>query len=58
MFRTEIADFSAEFRDVFINKMKETSDPLTDFMWDWSSTPCLPKVEGKIERLRDRRIEG
>lgn len=40
--RTEIADFSSEFRDVFINKVKDT-DPFTDFMWDWSSTPCPPK---------------
>jgi BCL2/adenovirus E1B protein-interacting protein 3 len=40
--RTEIADFSAEFRDVFINKVREI-DTMTDFMWDWSSTPVLPK---------------
>ena len=43
MFRTEIADFSAEFRDVFINKVREI-DTMADFMWDWSSTPVLPKV--------------
>lgn len=40
--RTEIADFSAEFRDVFINKVREI-DTMADFMWDWSSTPVLPK---------------
>ena len=43
MFRTEIADFSAEFRDVFINKVREI-DSMADFMWDWSSTPVLPRV--------------
>eukprot|EP00088_Acartia_fossae_P069050 TRINITY_DN8911_c0_g1_i3.p1 TRINITY_DN8911_c0_g1~~TRINITY_DN8911_c0_g1_i3.p1 ORF type:complete len:211 (+),score=63.65 TRINITY_DN8911_c0_g1_i3:292-924(+) len=41
--RTEIADYTAQFRDVFINHMKESDTTLTDFMWDWSSTPCPPK---------------
>jgi len=41
--RTEIADYTAQFRDVFINHLKETDAGLTDFMWDWSSTPCPPK---------------
>lgn len=40
--RTETADFTTEYQGVFINRIKET-DTLTDFMWDWSSSPCPPK---------------
>jgi len=39
--RTELADTSSELQGVFINRVKD--DALTDFMWDWSSTPCPPK---------------
>jgi len=39
--RTELGDLSAEFGDVFINKIQ--ADTMTDFMWDWSSSPCQPR---------------
>lgn len=39
--RTELADYTAELNDVYINRVKE--DTVTDFMWDWNSTPCPPK---------------